>query len=146
LKEEFGIETRVMNLHTLKPLNPKPLVKAALETGIIITAEEHQVGGLAGWVSQALHNAPELYHKPLPFGSIGVRDRFGESGQPWELMWEFEVSGEHIAQKAKELYDLAKRTKPKTRKTTKKKAALKTTRKKTTKKKVTRKKKIQKGK
>jgi transketolase len=41
-------------------------------------------------------------------GMIGVKDRFGESGAPWELVKEFEVSAEHIAQKAKELYDLKK--------------------------------------
>jgi len=107
LKEDFGLETRVINMHTLKPLNPPALVQAALETGIIVTAEEHQIGGLANWVSHALHVAPELYGHPVAFGSIGVKDRFGESGQPWELMWEFEVSAEHIAAKAKELHDFA---------------------------------------
>jgi len=107
LKEEFGLETRVMNLHTLKPLDPEPLVRAALETGIILTAEEHQIGGLANRVSFVLHSAPELYGKPLAFGAIGVKDRFGESGQPWELMWEFELSAEHIAAKGRELHELA---------------------------------------
>jgi len=105
LKEDFGLETRVINQHTLKPFNAPALVQAALDTGIIVTAEEHQVGGLANWVSHALHVAPELYGHPVAFGAIGVKDRFGESGQPWELMWEFEVSGEHIAAKAKELHD-----------------------------------------
>jgi transketolase len=115
LKEEFGLETRIINMHTLKPFNPPALVQAALETGVIVTAEEHQIGGLANWVSQALHVAPELYGQPVAFGAIGVKDRFGESGQPWELMWEFEVSGEHIAAKAKELYDFAQghKAKPK---------------------------------
>jgi transketolase len=135
LKEDFGLETRVLNLHTLKPLKPEPLVRAALETGIIVTAEEHQVGGLANWVSHALHVAPELYGRPVAFGSIGVKDRFGESGQPWELMWEFEVSGEHIAAKAKELYDLAHaakdKPKPAARPAPKKPAAKKTPAKKT---------------
>jgi transketolase len=105
LKEEFGLETRVLNCHTLKPLDPAPLIAAARETGIVLTAEEHQVGALAGLAARALLSAPELYGRPLAFGSIGVKDRFGESGQPWELMWEFEVSGEHIAQKAKALVD-----------------------------------------
>ena len=112
-EKDFGIETRVINMHTLKPFNPPALVQAALETGIIVTAEEHQIGGLANWVSHALHVAPELYGHPVAFGSIGVKDRFGESGQPWELMWEFEVSGEHIAAKAKELHDFAHATKAK---------------------------------
>jgi transketolase len=115
LKEEFGLETRVINMHTLKPFNPQVIVEAAFETGIVVTAEEHQVGGLANWVSHALHVAPELYGHPVAFGAVGVKDRFGESGQPWELMWEFEVSGEHIAAKAKELYDFshAAKAKPK---------------------------------
>jgi transketolase len=51
----------------------------------------------------------ELYGKKVIIDYIGVKDRFGESGAPWELVWEFEVSGEHIAQKAKELYDFVKR-------------------------------------
>ncbi len=105
LKEEHGVETRVLNYHTLKPFVPDQAIRAAAETGIIITAEEHQVGGLANWVSHHLHAAPELYGVPVAFGAIGVKDRFGESGEPWELMWEFEVSGEHIAARAKELYD-----------------------------------------
>ncbi|MBM3315150.1 hypothetical protein FJY71_04820, partial [candidate division WOR-3 bacterium] len=108
LKEDFGIETRVLNLHTLKPFDTEHIVRAGLETGIVVTAEEHQVGGLANRVAHALQASPKLYGHPVAFGAIGVKDRFGESGQPWELMWEFEVSGEHIAQKAKELYDFVK--------------------------------------
>jgi transketolase C-terminal domain/subunit len=50
--------------------------------------------------------APALHGRKAIMGMIGVKDRFGESGYPWELMWEFEVSGEHIAQKAKEVYDI----------------------------------------
>jgi transketolase len=105
LKEEYGIETRIINLHTLKPINKEVIIKAALETGIILTAEEHQIGGLANRVCNVLCAAKELYGKKLLVDYIGVKDRFGESGQPWELMWEFEVSGEHIAAKAKELVD-----------------------------------------
>ncbi len=109
LKQEFGIETRVINMHTLKPLDKETIIKAALDTGIIVTAEEHQIGGLGNWVSNVIATAKELYGKKVIMGMIGVKDRFGESGQPWELMWEFEVSGEHIAQMAKDLYDFAKR-------------------------------------
>ncbi|MGB3093445.1 MAG: transketolase C-terminal domain-containing protein, partial [Candidatus Zixiibacteriota bacterium] len=106
---DFGIETRIINVHTLKPLDKEPVIKAALETGIIVTAEEHQVGGFGNWISSAVSQAPELYKKPLLFGMIGVKDRFGESGKPWELIKEFEVSAEHIAQKAKQLYDIKKK-------------------------------------
>ncbi len=109
LKEDFGIETRVINMHTLKPLDQKTILRAGLETGIVITAEEHQVGGLGNQVAGILLQSQALYSKPILMGMIGVKDRFGESGAPWELMWEFEVSGEHIAQKAKELYDVVKK-------------------------------------
>jgi transketolase len=98
----------VVNLHTLKPLDKKTIIKAALETGAVVTAEEHQVGGLGNYVSSTILEAKEVYKKPILFGMIGVKDRFGESGQPWELIKEFEVSAEHIAQKAKQFFDLKK--------------------------------------
>jgi transketolase len=105
LKKDCGLETRVINMHTLKPLDKGTIVQAAKETGIIVTAEEHQVGGLGNLVSAVLAQAPELYGRKVITGMVGVKDRFGESGFPWELMWEFEVSGEHIAKMAKDLYD-----------------------------------------
>jgi transketolase len=107
LKEEYGIETRVVNMHTVKPLDDKAIVKAALDTGIVITAEEHQVGGMGNRVAAVIAQSKELVNKSIMMGMIGVQDRFGESGAPWELVKEFEVSAEHIAFKAKELYDLA---------------------------------------
>ncbi len=109
LKEDFGIETRVINMHTLKPLDKKTIIEAAQDTGIIVTAEEHQVGGFGNWISAAVSQATKLYKRPMLFGMIGVKDRFGESGKPWELIKEFEVSAEHIAQKAKELFDIKKK-------------------------------------
>ena len=108
LKQDFGIESRIVNIHTIKPLDKEAIIKAALETGVIVTAEEHQIGGFGNKVSAALSQAKELYGKPIILGMIGVKDRFGESGKPWELIKEFEVSAEHIAQKAKELYDFKK--------------------------------------
>jgi len=103
LKQEFGYETRVINLHTLKPIDAAAVLRAGKETGAIVTAEEHQIGALAWRVSGILTESPELYGVPLITGAIGVKDRFGESGYPWELIKEFEVSAEHIAQKAAEL-------------------------------------------
>ena len=108
LKKDFGIESRVINIHTLKPLDKKTIIQAASDTGIIVTAEEHQVGGFGNWIANVCSQAKELYKKPFIMGMIGIKDRFGESGYPWELVKEFEVSAEHIAQKAKELYDLKK--------------------------------------
>ncbi len=109
LKKEYGIETRIVNMHTVKPLDKKTIVKAALETGVVVSAEEHQMGGLGNLVAAAIAEAPELYGKPVIMGMVGVKDRFGESGAPWELIKEFEVSAEHVAAKAKELYDLARK-------------------------------------
>ena len=103
LKQEFGYETRVINLHTVKPIDAAAIVRAGKETGAIVTAEEHQIGALAWRVSGILTESPELYGTPVITGAIGVKDRFGESGYPWELIKEFEVSAEHIAQKAAEL-------------------------------------------
>jgi transketolase len=103
LKNEFGYETRVINMHTLKPLDEAAVVRAARETGIIVTAEEHQIGALAWRVSGVITASKELYGKPVLTGAIGVQDRFGDSGAAWELMKEFEVSAEHIAAKAREL-------------------------------------------
>jgi transketolase len=103
LKNEFGYETRVINMHTLKPLDEAAVVRAAAETGIIVTAEEHQIGALAWRVSGVITASTELYGKPVLTSAIGVQDRFGDSGAPWELIKEFEVSAEHIAARAREL-------------------------------------------
>jgi transketolase len=103
LKKEFGYETRVLNLHTLKPIDAEAIIRAARQTGVVVTAEEHQIGALAWRVSGVLTESPQLYGVPLITGAIGVKDRFGESGAPWELIKEFEVSAEHIAEKAVEL-------------------------------------------
>jgi transketolase len=108
LKEEFGYETRVINIHTVKPIDQEAILRAAQETGVIVTAEEHQIGALAWRVSGILTESPQLFGIPYITGAIGVKDRFGDSGAPWELIKEFEVSAEHIAQKAVELLGIAK--------------------------------------
>ncbi len=112
LKTDFGYETRVLNLHTMKPVDEAAIIRAAKETGIVITAEEHQIGALAWRVSGAITASPELYGRAIITGAIGVQDRFGDSGAPWELIKEFEVSAEHIAQKAAELMKIKKQKVP----------------------------------
>jgi transketolase len=98
LKEEFGITSRVVNLSTIKPLDRAALVSAANETGCVLTVEEHQKGGLGNIVASAiLQGCP----RAIVFDMIGVEDRFGETGAPWELVKRFHLSAEHIAQKAK---------------------------------------------
>jgi len=103
LKRDYGYETRVLNLHTLKPIDEGAILRAAHETGVVITAEEHQIGALAWRVSSVITESKWLYGTPVITGAIGVKDRFGDSGAPWELIKEFEVSAEHIAQKAVQL-------------------------------------------
>ena len=103
LKRDFGYETRVINLHTLKPIDEAAVVRAARETGVVVTAEEHQIGALAWHVSYIITSNDRIYGHPVITGAIGVQDRFGDSGAPWELVKEFEVSAEHIVQKAAEL-------------------------------------------
>ncbi len=106
LRAEYGIETRVLNVHTVKPLDKVAIVKAAADTGVVVTAEEHQIGGFGNKVAAAIVGSERVYGKPTIVGMIGVDDRFGESGAPWELVKEFEVSAEHIVVEAKRLYDL----------------------------------------
>jgi transketolase len=109
LKKDFGYESRVVNMHTLKPLDESAVLRAAKETGVVVTAEEHQIGALAWRVSGVLTSSEDLYGTPVITGAIGVKDRFGDSGAPWELIKEFEVSAEHIAQKAVELMKLKRK-------------------------------------
>lgn len=103
LKKEFNIETRVLNVHTIKPLDMEAVAKAAGETGTVITAEEHQVGGFGNIIAGAILQSSISNTKPVKMGQIGVKDRFGESGAPWELIKMFECSAEHIVKMAKEL-------------------------------------------
>ena len=106
LKQEYNLETRVLNMHTVKPLDEKAIAQAARDCGVVVTAEEHQIGGLGNLVAAAIGRSEEVYGTPVIMGMIGVQDRFGDSGSPWELVKEFEVSAEHIAAKAKKLHDL----------------------------------------
>jgi len=100
LKEEYGVETRLVNVHTVKPLDVAALVLAAEQTGLIVTAEEHQVGGFGNLVAGAILRERRRFDLPLLLDMVGVRDRFGISGKPWELMQWFGLSAEHIAERA----------------------------------------------
>jgi transketolase len=87
------IDVRVINCHTIKPLDEKTILKAAEECGALVTAEEHQVtGGLGGAVAELLSQ-----NYPVPLKIIGVEDRFGESGEPNELLEKFGLTVEAIS-------------------------------------------------
>ena len=97
LKAE-GIDAKVINIHTIKPLDKELIVAAAKETGKIVTVEEHSViGGLGGAVSEALS---ETY--PVPVKRIGVNDQFGYSGPATALVEKFGLDGKGIAASVKE--------------------------------------------
>ncbi len=92
-----GVDARVINIHTIKPIDEAIIIKAAKETGRIITAEEHQVtGGLGSAVAEVI-----VRNRPVPMGFIGMPDCFGESGKPEELMNKYGMKAEHIIEKVK---------------------------------------------
>lgn len=105
LKEEYGIETRIVNVHTVKPLDVPTIVRAAEETRVVITAEEHQLGGFGNIIAGALLQQRKDFRQPLQLSMIGVADRFGVSGNPWELVQHFGLTAEHIAKRALDLLD-----------------------------------------
>lgn len=94
-----GISVRVIDMHTLKPLDEKLIVQAAQETGAIITCEEHSViGGLGSAVAEVL---AEQY--PTKMRRVGVQDTFGESGKPAELMKKYGLTADAIVTAARDL-------------------------------------------
>jgi len=102
LDAEAGLKTRVINLHTLKPIDHAAILAAVTQIGLILTVEEHQTGGLGGLVAQvACREKPPA--SPLRIEMIGIDDRFGQSGAPWELMQRFGLCAEHIARRALDL-------------------------------------------
>lgn len=103
LKAE-GINARVINMATIKPLDKEIVLKAAKETGAIVTAEEHSViGGLGSAVSEVIC---EEY--PVPVIKLGVNDQFGHSGPAVKLLDEFGLRAVNIAEKAKKAIALKK--------------------------------------
>ncbi|MEE9441815.1 MAG: transketolase [candidate division Zixibacteria bacterium] len=105
LKNDFNIEARVVNMHTVKPLDGSAIIRAAEETGAILTCEEHQRGGMGNWIASTVLCDSKSADKKVLFDMLGVTDRFGESGKSWQLIKEFGLSAEHIAEKAKYLVD-----------------------------------------
>ena len=104
LKSE-GISARIINMHTIKPLDKEIVLKAARETGAIVTAEEHSViGGLGAAVSETV-----CEESPVPVVKLGVNDTFGHSGPAVKLLDEFGLRAANIAQKAKRAIALKKK-------------------------------------
>ena len=96
LLKEKGIEARVLDFHTIKPIDTELVEKAAKETGAIVTAEEHSIiGGLGSAVAEAVG---ETY--PVPVVKVGVNDRFGESGPAKEILEKYGLTAESIVKAA----------------------------------------------
>ena len=94
-----GIDLMVVNLHTVKPLDEETVIRAAARTGRVITAEEHQIaGGMGSAVAECLSQ-----NCPVPVKRIGVRDSFGESGKPEELMKKYGLTAADICAAARAL-------------------------------------------
>jgi len=92
-----GISARIINIHTIKPIDRDVIIKAAKETGKIITVEEHSViGGLGSAVCEVLGESC-----PVPVKRIGVDDKFGHSGPAVDLLKEFGLCAENIVKTAK---------------------------------------------
>ena len=97
--EKEGISVRVINMSTIKPIDREIIIKAAKETKAIITAEEHSIiGGLGSMVSSVVCN-----EYPTKVRMIGIKDVFGESGTPYELMEKYNLTSEAITREIKGL-------------------------------------------
>lgn len=97
---EQGIEARVLNMHTVKPLDVDAILAAARDTGAILTAEEHMLnGGLGDAVARVL-----VTENPVPMETIGVNDAFGQSGLPMQLMDEYRLNAKAIIEAATRLH------------------------------------------
>jgi len=92
LLQQKGISARLLNIHTVKPIDREAIAKAARETGAIVSVEEHQVaGGFGSAVAEVV-----VQEHPVPMRFIGIQDRFGESGTPEQLFEEFGLTAKHI--------------------------------------------------
>jgi transketolase len=93
-----GIKARIIDIHTIKPIDKDIIIKAAKETGAIVTAEEHNIyGGLGGAVAEVVAG-----NYPVPVKIVGIQDKFGKSGKPDRLMEMYNLTAANIAEKAKE--------------------------------------------
>ena len=100
LAREDGIEARVINNHTVKPMDGAAIVEAARACGAVVTVEEHQVhGGMGSAVAETL-----AAHAPVPIEFIGVQDRFGQSGDPVELIEHYGMGTNAIKEAVRRAY------------------------------------------
>jgi transketolase len=97
--EKEGIKVKIIDMHTIKPIDRELILKSASQTGAIVTAEEHNIiGGLGSAVAEVL-----VESSPVPMKRIGICDTFGESGAAKELMNKYKLTSSHIVQAVKEV-------------------------------------------
>jgi transketolase len=98
LLAEDGVQARVLDMHTVKPLDAEAVEAAARDTGAIVTAEEHLLdGGLASAVTRAV-----AQRHPCPVRSVGLDNTYARSGPPFELLEAYGLTAEHIASAARD--------------------------------------------
>lgn len=94
-----GIDARVIDIHTIKPIDEEIIIKAASETGAIVTAEEHGIiGGLGDAVAQVV-----VKNQPCRMAMVGQQDTFGESGKPDQLLAKYQMTADDIAAAVKKV-------------------------------------------
>jgi Transketolase, C-terminal subunit len=99
-----GINARIIDIHTIKPIDKDIIIKAAKETGAIVTAEEHNIhGGLGSAVAEVL-----VQNYPAPVRMVGMKDSFGRSGKPNLLLEYYGLTAKDIAESAKEAIKMKK--------------------------------------
>ena len=97
-----GVSAEVINIHTIKPIDKEAIIESAKKTGLVVTAEEHQVaGGLGSAVAEVLSE-----FQPTKICFVGMRDHFGESGEPAELMYNYGMTSEAIESKCLKMLQL----------------------------------------
>ena len=99
--EREGVSCRVVNMSTIKPLDETTVIESAERTGLIVTAEDHNIlGGLGGAVAEVVARSC-----PVPVEMVGIKDCFGESGEPWELACKYGLTPSDIVTAVKRLLD-----------------------------------------
>ena len=97
--DKKGIETLVINCHTIDPIDEQAIIRAAKITGAVVTVEEHQItGGLGGAIAEVLAR-----NYPVPMEFVGMPDSFGESGAPDELLEKYGMKAKDIIEAVKEV-------------------------------------------
>jgi len=108
VEREDGIRARVINNHTVKPMDDETILAAARECGTVVTVEEHQIaGGMGSAVAELL-----AQRHPVPIDFIGVHDRFGQSGDPLELIEHYGMGTQAIKEAIRRAYRRKRRDRP----------------------------------